>query len=111
VAVLVYRLTKEQAIQLRRLIRRCRKATMPKKERRWLHKGSPSNAAKGFSVRPNCNADFWIERLIGCWGRCRNRTSLGPQMRFNSSFYENIYEGVEGGTAPRLLARSKNLIT
>jgi len=58
-----YRLTKEQAIQLRRLVRRCRQATMPKKERRWLRKGSPSNAAKGFSVKFYCNADYWIERL------------------------------------------------
>ena len=73
-----YKLTKEQAVQLRRFIRRYRKATMPKKERRWLRKGSPSNAAKGFSVKLYCNADFWIARLSRLLGPLPEPHVAGP---------------------------------
>lgn len=58
-----YRPTEKQAVQLRRFIRRYRRANTPPKKRRWLRKGSASNAAKGFSAKLYCKADFWIERL------------------------------------------------
>ena len=58
-----YRLTRQQAVQLRRYIRRHRRATTQPENRRWLHKGSSSDAANGFTVKHYCRADFWLERL------------------------------------------------
>lgn len=58
-----YRITQKQAIQLRRFIRRHRRAITPPEKRKWLFKGSGSNAAKGFTQKHYCNADFWMERL------------------------------------------------
>jgi hypothetical protein len=57
------RLTEKQAVQLRRFIRRHRRATTKPENRRWLRKGSSSNAAKGFTVKHYCGVDFWLERL------------------------------------------------
>lgn len=58
-----FRLTEKQAVQLRRFIRRHRRATTKPENRSWLRKGSSSNAAKGFRVKHYCRADFWLERL------------------------------------------------
>ncbi len=58
-----YRVTRQQAIQLRRFIRRHRRAITPPEKRKWLFKGSGANAAKGFTQKHYCNADFWLERL------------------------------------------------
>jgi hypothetical protein len=49
--------------QLRRFIRRHRRANTKPENRRWLRKGSSSNAAKGFTVKHYCRADFWLARL------------------------------------------------
>jgi len=57
------RLTARQAVQLRRFIRRHRRANTKPENRRWLRKGSSSNAAKGFTVKHYCRADFWLEHL------------------------------------------------
>jgi hypothetical protein len=58
-----YELTPQQAVQLRRIIRRHRRATTKPKDRRWLRKGSSSDAMKGFTAKHYCHADFWLERL------------------------------------------------
>jgi hypothetical protein len=58
-----YRITDKQAVQLRRFIRRHRRATTKPENRRWLRKGSCSNAAKGFTTKHYCHADFWLARL------------------------------------------------
>jgi len=60
---LSFRLTEKQAVQLRRFIRRHRRATTKPENRRWLRKGSSSNAANGFTAKHYCHADFWLERL------------------------------------------------
>jgi hypothetical protein len=61
-----YRIQPGQAVQLRRIIRRYRRANTPPEKRRWLRKGSASNAAQGFSVES-------AESVIGC-GRNRADT-------------------------------------
>jgi hypothetical protein len=58
-----FRITEKQAVQLRRFIRRHRRANTKPENRRWLRKGSSSNAAKGFTVKHYCRADFWLARL------------------------------------------------
>ena len=60
---LSFQLTEKQAVQLRRFIRRHRRATTKPENRRWLRKGSSSNAANGFTAKHYCRADFWLERL------------------------------------------------
>jgi hypothetical protein len=58
-----FSLTPQQAVQLRRYIRRHRRATTKPENRRWLRKGSSSNAARGFTAKHYCRADAWLERL------------------------------------------------
>ena len=72
-----YRITQRQAIQLRRFIRRHRRATTPPEKRKWLFKGSGSNAAKGFTQKHYCNADFWMERLPRLLGPLPEPTIAG----------------------------------
>jgi hypothetical protein len=81
-----YRLTQKQAVQLRRFIRRYRRANTPPKQRRWLRKGSASNAAKGFSVKLYCKADFWIERLPRLLGPLPEPYVAKPANAFQRQF-------------------------
>jgi hypothetical protein len=65
---LSFRLTEQQAVQLRRFIRRHRRATTKPEYRRWLRKGSSSNVAKGFTAKHYCHADVWLKclpKLVG----------------------------------------------
>jgi hypothetical protein len=81
-----YRITKAQAIQLRRFIRRYRRANTPPEKRRWLFKGSGANASKGFSVKLYCNADFWIERLAGLIGKLPEPDVVRPLNAYQRQF-------------------------
>lgn len=56
-----FEVTEKQAVQLRRFIRRYRRAKTPPEKRRWLFKGGL--CSKEFSVKLYCNVDFWLERL------------------------------------------------
>jgi hypothetical protein len=53
--------TEQQAVQLRRFIRRYRWANTAPEKRRWLRKGGLFTWE--FSVKLYCNVDFWLERL------------------------------------------------
>lgn len=75
------RVSGQQAIQLRRFIRRHRRANTKPENRRWLRKGSASDAEKGFTVKHYCNADFWLAalpRLIGPALPPRSRIQIPP---------------------------------
>jgi len=94
-----YRITQQQAIQIRRLIRRHRRATTPPEKRKWLFKGSGSNAAKGFTQKHYCNAEFWIERLVRLLGPFPEPNVDKQTNTFQRQFYE-----VEGSQNKSLLA-------
>jgi len=79
-----YRLTRQQTVQLRRFIRRHRRATTKPENRRWLRKGSSSNAANGFTVKHYCRADAWLEqlpKLIGALPEPHSATPAKPVPR------------------------------
>jgi hypothetical protein len=83
-----YRVTPQQAIQLRRFIRRHRRAITPPEKRKWLFKGSGSNAVKGFTQKHYCHADFWLERLPRLLGPLPEPHVARPANAFHRQFYE-----------------------
>ena len=85
-----FRLTKKQAVRLRRYIRRHRRATTKPENRRWLRKGSRSSAVHGFTAKHYCRADFWLERLPELVGTLPEPHAAGRRMRFHENSRESF---------------------